>query len=296
MDNFKSLQLSDKALFEKYLTNISNKSYEYSFISLYLWRDLFNTKYSIIDDCLIIKKETDNGPIFMMPIGYNKFNLEELILKLKTLSNDRNIYLLGDIEDDFINDIKRYTNLPFKVFEDRNTFEYIYLTNDLINLYGKKYHQKKNNYNSFLNSYKYKITSIDSYKKINDCLKLLHKWHLTNTNNNISKELQIETKEIHYLLLNINYLNLYSIAIYIDDILVGFSVAEILKDTAIIHVERCDIYYKGIYAFINNEFIKKDLSQTIYINRQEDCGDLGLRKSKLSYKPLYLLKKSLIKI
>lgn len=292
MENFKNIKISDKDLFQKYLTNISNKSYEYSFASLYLWRDLCNTKYSIIDNCLIIKKETNKGTIFMMPIGYDKFNLEDLVLNLKSLTNDNGIYLLGDIENNFINVLKNYTNLPFKVFEDRDTFEYIYLTNDLINLTGKKYHQKKNHYNSFINSYKYEITSIDSDKKITDCLNLIDKWHFNK--NNLSKELQIEIKEINDLLHNLDYLGLYSIAIYVEDILVGFSVAEIIKDTAIIHVERCDTDYKGVYSFLNNEFIKKYLSNTIYINRQEDCGDLGLRKAKLSYKPLYLLKKSLI--
>lgn len=292
MDNFSKLTISDKDLFNKYLKNTKNKSYEYSFSTLYLWRDLCNTKYSIIDDCLIIKKETNDGTFFMMPIGYDKFNLEDLILKLKSLTNNDNIYLLGDIEDDFINDLKKYTNLSFKTFENRDNFEYIYLTNDLINLTGKKYHQKKNHYNSFINSYDYSITSIDSNKKINDCLNLLDKWH--SNKSNLCKELQIEIKEITDLLHNLNYLNLYSIAVYVDNILVGFSIGEILKDTAVIHIERCDTDYKGAYAFINNEFIKKDFSNTMYINRQEDCGCPGLRKSKLSYKPLYLLKKSLI--
>ena len=292
MENFKDLAISDKDLFNNFLKDYTNKSYEYSFTALYLWRDLCNTKYSIIDNCLIIKKETNDGPFFMMPLGYDKSKLEELILKLKSLSTDDNIYLLGDIEDSFISDLKNYTNLPFKIIENRNTFEYVYLTNDLLNLEGKKYHQKKNHYNSFINSYKYTITSIDSEEKIIDCLDLLSKWHKKRIN--LCKELLIETKEITDLLHNLSYLNLYSIAIYVENSLVGFSIGEILRDTAIIHIERCDINYKGVYSFINREFIKKDFSETKFINRQEDCGSTGLRKSKLSYNPLYLLKKSLI--
>lgn len=35
--------------------------------------------------------------------------------------------------------------------------------------------------------------------------------------------------------------------------LAGFSIGEILNDTAINSYERCDIKYKGIYAFINRE-------------------------------------------
>ena len=60
------------------------------------------------------------------------------------------------------------------------------------------------------------------------------------------------------------------------------------------YIERCDIKYKGIYSFINREFINKEFRSTKYINREEDCGYPGLRKSKLSYHPIYLLKKSLI--
>ena len=250
--------LSDKDLFNNYLRNFKNSSYEYSFAALYLWRDLCKTKYSIINDCLIIKKETPDGIFFMMPIGYN-------------------------IEDSFIYDLETFTDIPFKIVENRDTFEYIYLTNDLLKLEGKKYHQKKNHYNSFINSYNYTVTSIDNEEKINDCLELLSNWHL-----------QIETKEITDLLYNLNYLDLYSICVYVENSLVGFSIGEIFKDTAIIHIERCNINYKGVYSFINREFIKRYFSKTTYINRQEDCGCIGLRKSKLSYKPLYLLKKSLI--
>ena len=58
MENFKELTLNDKDLFTDYLKDFNNKSYEYSFTALYLWRDLCKTKYSIIDNCLIIKKKT----------------------------------------------------------------------------------------------------------------------------------------------------------------------------------------------------------------------------------------------
>ena len=118
MENFKELTLRDKDLFNNYLKDFNNTSYEYSFTSLYLWRDLCKTKYSIINNCLIIKKETNYGSFFMMPIGYNKATLQELILKLKKLPTNDSIYLLGDIEDNFIYDLKTLTNFHFKIIEN----------------------------------------------------------------------------------------------------------------------------------------------------------------------------------
>ena len=292
MENFKSINLEDKDLFEKYLCKIDNKSYEYSFVTLYLWKDFCKIEYSIINNCLILKKETQNGEFFMMPLGYEKDKLNNLIFTLKKLSTNNNIYLFGDIEDNFINDLQNYTDLSFKITQDRDNFEYIYSTDKLLNLSGEKYHKKKNHYNSFINSYNYTIKSINDEKSILDCLNLLKKWH--KNKNILCEELLCETKEITNLLYNLDFLNLKTIAVYVNNNLAGFSIGEILNDTAIIHIERCDIKYKGIYAFINREFINKEFRSTKYINREEDCGYPGLRKSKLSYHPIYLLKKSLI--
>lgn len=173
MEYFKTIDLNDRYLFEKYLCKINNKSYEYSFTTLYLWKDFCKVEYSIINNCLIIKKETQNGEFFMMPLGYEKDKLNNLIFTLKKLSTNNNIYLFGDIEDNFINDLQNYTDLSFKITQDRDNFEYIYSTDKLLNLSGEKYHKKKNHYNSYINSYNYTIKSINDEKSILDCLNLL---------------------------------------------------------------------------------------------------------------------------
>ncbi len=297
MENFKPLTLEDKELFDKYSKLINTKSYEYAFSSLYLWRNLCNIKYIVIDNCLIVQKnEEDKGQFFMMPYGYKKETLQSLVENLKSISTKNNgqIYLFGDIEGSFINDLKNYTNFTFQIIDDRDDFEYIYRTKDLINLSGKKYHSKKNYCNYFANHYKYDIKIIDCESIIKDCIQLLTYWHKEKTIN--TKELCIEITQIEDLLYKLNDLNLKSIGIYVDKKLAGFSIGEIINDTAIIHVERCDIKYKGIYPFINREFLKLSFSDTLFVNRQEDCGSLGLRKSKSSYAPCELLKKSFLVI
>ena len=293
MENFKLLTLEDKDLFKNYENIIDTKSYEYSFVSLYLWRNLSNTKFSIIDNCLVINKnEPSKGNFFMMPYGYKKENLQELIEKLKIICPTNNIYLLGDIEDTFINDLKKYTNLNYRIIEDRNDYEYIYNTKDLIDLQGKKYHSKKNQYNYFVKNYDYTISTVDSLKKIEDCIGLLKKWH--NDNYVCCEEMSIEISAIEDILLKLNELNLSSICIYVNNNLVGFSIGETFKNTAIIHVERCNKEYKGVYSFINREFLIRHFSSTTFVNREEDCGSTGLKKAKLSYHPVEVLRKSLI--
>jgi len=80
--------------------------------------------------------------------------------------------------------------------------------------------------------------------------------------------------------------------------IVGFSIAEKYANDnmANILVEKADTSYNGIYAFINREFLTREFKDTQFVNRQEDCGNEGLRKSKQSYNPIRMEEKYLLNI
>lgn len=286
------ISYEDKNLVNYYSNFINTLSYEYSFNSLYLWKDLCQTNIGTIYDTLVVQKyDEDNGFFFMMPYYKNIESLYKTLDYLKSNFTDSK-YLLGDIDNTYLNLLKnRYT---VEVLENKNSSEYIYRTTDLINLKGKKYHKKRNHYNNFINLYNYSFSPINSKKIINDCLLLLSDWK--NKKSISSKELLIEPSAIKNILYSLNDLSLNSIAVYVDDNLAGFSIGEIFKDSAIIHIEKCNTDYRGIYAFINNEFLKTCFKDTIYVNREEDCGHKGLQKSKKSYYPYKILNKYFIKL
>lgn len=309
MDIFNTLTLQDKETFNDYCYKSNFSSYEYTFASLYLWRNLSKTTFAIIDNTLIVKKSEEYyGDFFMIPYNYtpNKLNsIIELLLSYKKNNNNNSqsnflsnntheLYLFGDVENFFINDLKKYCAHKFEIVYTPEDYEYIYLTKDLINLSGKRYHAKKNLYNFFNKNYSFKISEINSPKIINDCLDLIKKWE--KSKNSLCTELKIEYDVIRDVLINFQKLDLKSITIYVNDTLAGFSIGEKYGDTAIIHIERCDISFKGIYSFLNRTFLDMYFSDTLYVNRQEDCGDLGLRKSKVSYHPIGYIKKCFIKI
>ncbi len=292
MLNLHPISYEDKNLINYYSKFISTHSYEYSFNSLYLWKDLCQTNVGTIYDTLIIQKyDEDRGFFFMMPYYKNIESLYKTLDYLKSNYKDFK-YLLGDIDDISLNLLKNHYDL--EILENKNSFEYIYLTTDLINLKGSKYHKKRNHYNNFINLYNYYFSPINNEKIITDCLILLSNWE--NKKCICSKELLIEPLAIKNILYSLDDLSLKSIAVYVDDNLAGFSIGEKFKDLAIIHIEKCDIAYRGIYAFINKEFLKANFRDTIYVNRQEDCGHEGLQKSKESYHPYKILNKYFVKI
>lgn len=297
--SFKCLTLEDKEIIEKYIDKSKLDSYEYLFSSLYMWRKLNNIKYAVLDDVLIIEKnEEGKGTFYAQFFGYKKDNLTSIIdelIKRNLEFTDRD-YLFGDVGDEFVDDLKKYTDFSIDIVEDIDDSEYIYNTQDLIELKGKKYHSKKNHVNSFLKTYSYDIKTINNENVKSDCMDLLHKWH-EEVAVTVDKEMLMEIDAIKDLFRELHFFDLNSIAIYVDGDLAGFAVGEKVNDRmALIHVERGEIAYKGIYAFLNKQFLVESFQDTEFVNRQEDTGNEGLRKAKKSYHPEKMIKKYLVKL
>lgn len=89
---------------------------------------------------------------------------------------------------------------------------------------------------------------------------------------------------------NIEAVGYLAAAIMIDGKIEALCVGgRINKNTITVHVEKANIAYRGLYQLINNEFCRHAAANVKYINREEDMGIPGLRKAKLSYKPVKLL-------
>lgn len=294
---FKKLELNDKELFYKYIYPYKFLSCEYSFTTLYIWKDACDVQYTIYKDALIIKKKDFEGNYhFMQPLGYKEENLQDILECLSKYKKENNMkYTFKDLEEDFIEKIKALQieekNMCIK--EDRDNFDYLYEADKLIKLSGKKLHGKKNHYNSFIKEYYYEVKEIQGEEIINDVIKLAERWYSENNDND--KMLYYETAAIKDIVTNMDLFNLKGIAIYVDNKVVAFSLGEKLNDKlAVIHIEKGDMNYRGIYSFINKTFIDMCFSDVKIINREQDLGIEGLRKAKLSYYPFKLEKKFIL--
>lgn len=294
MLNFKNLTLEDKTVFDKYLKPYKFNTSGYSFTNLFIWRKCYHIQYTIIDDVLIIKKMGFDGSCyFMQPIGYNLNNLNSIIEILCRYRDEFNLdYLFKEAETSFVNDLKSLYGDKFLIKEDRNNFDYIYKSDSLISLSGKKLHSKKNHYNNFIKNYEYE-TKIITDDLVNDTIKAARKWCLKE---NCKDHLIYELHGTEEILKNKSKLDFIGMLVYVNGKISAFTIGEkINEEMAIIHIEKADSDIRGLYNFINKKFVEMNFSDVPFINREQDLGIKGLRKAKLSYRPIKLEPKYTIK-
>ena len=289
----KKYQNSLKDLFLSLKDGIS----ELTFDSLIIHNGRFNHKISKIPNSqsyiIIGNDETDEKIKSFFSVledknglEQNKFFFEEILPQCFT--QHKFWKLMSESQ------YKKYQNIlndmNITVEFDRDNSDYIYNRIDLANLSGKAYHKKKNLVNSFKNNYEFTIQKIDS-SNIEDAKKVLNLW----------KEGR-DLKQTDYYqcidalddIKNENSV-LTGIIAYVENNPVAWSLGELLPDskTYLVHFEKGDNNYKGVYQFINNETAKNLPETVLYINREQDLGDEGLRQAKMTYRPCGFINKYL---
>ena len=281
---FRVIKESDKELFSKYIIN--NPCSSYNFITCYAWCNEDNLKICEQDGFLYIMWEGANKARMLFPKGNG--NLKDAINSCVKYLKSRNLkpYFAALSEDDVIK-MKDLFGDEFYFDYDRNNSDYIYECEKLINLSGKKLHSNKNNYNSFVKKYNF------TYRELTDadktaCKRLFDNWYtLKDENARLLKQSRAATYKI---IDNVGKFGLKGAVIEIDGEIAACSVGEeISPDTVLIHLEFANRDYNGIYAAINKMFAQNEWKDYKYINREEDMGDLGLRRAKESYQPYKLL-------
>ncbi|WP_242976680.1 DUF2156 domain-containing protein [Clostridium perfringens] len=258
---FKKITLKDKYLYYKYIDKNKFLSCEYSFATLFMWKEFNNIEYDILNNIFIIKKyDNNNGYFFMEPLGeiddsglINLINNLELIRK-----EEERKWLFGDVSIRFLNRLKGIYKEDLIFEEEKNNFDYVYDFNDLINLSGRKFRKKRNKYNQFIKNYNYKTEFFKSFldnKEKKECLEFLDKWYLENKQKD--DEFLAEINGTRNLINYLEELDLDLIKLYVDNKLIGISIGERFNDsTYIVHVEKCLKEFNGAYAFINNSLLK----------------------------------------
>lgn len=290
MLEFREIQISDKERITAALRASDFRGCEYSFANNMAWRRLADSKITFFKDFYIscAFDTSDRIPAFTFPSG--KGDLSELIAEMRkyTDSLGKPLKITG-LTESSLEWFKETYGESFSYSFDRDDSDYIYNSVDLIELAGKKYHGKRNHLARF-NELNYEYSSITE-KDFDDCITFSVLAYNEKSSQN-DHSFVAEQYAIHTFF---NYFEQFGLSggiIRINGKIAAFTIGEgINSDTFCVHIEKADTQYSGIYAGINNLFARSAASGYKYINREEDLGIEGLRKSKLSYRPAFLLDK-----
>ncbi len=271
----------------------------YTFATLYLWREVYRTEVARCGDALLIRGgDPETNLHYMYPAG-KSYDIRELIPIMREDASAMGAKLVIACAEKWqCDELKAAFPDEFSYEESRDEFDYIYLSENLINLRGKKFHAKRNHISRFMRNYPdWKYENIDADNAI-DCINAASGWlekALPEADDEEKAELCLENSAIALALKRRDELGIIGGLLRVDGKVVAMTLGEPINPRVFVtHFEKADTNYDGAYAMINNQFAANRLTDYEYINREEDLGIEGLRKAKLSYYPDILLDKYLV--
>lgn len=297
------ITIEDRPILEEYLNGYEYKTSGLSFSAQYMWREINRFSWDIVGDYMCISGishlELEDGiilPFLFPPLTktgeYDKESLRETIFKCKEhFDKHGQPFSLRLVPFHLVEIIKEAVpELSWK--DDRPNYDYIYLTQDLIDLKGRDFHGKKNHLNYFHKTFDYRYVKMTS-SMADDAMRFIDEFNKRKEVPASEMEmLKMEEEAMKDVFQNLEKVGYEAGAILIDNKIEALAIGGRLGNKMITeHVEKANVNFRGLYQAINNEFCKNTAAWAKYINREEDMGIPNLRKAKLSYRPVKLLEK-----
>ncbi len=285
---------------------------EYSMLYLKGW-DFFNYPSMEFSDC--------NDKIFIRFRPHDKYKEDvtdgKYIYLPPLTTSDKIAEAYGMIEDQCREDgdimyvmstPKEYVDILGDRYEyvfNEDYSEYLYAPSDLIDLRGKKYHSKRNHIANFVRKYKSGEGSDCVFRPYvhedrKGVLSLIDGWEESKDFDSeefdgmADDELSVIALALKFAVGREEY---FADVVECGGRIIGFSFGEITPSgVGITHIEKGDVNYDGVYPYLCNAFASAHFADVRYINRQEDMGLEGLRRSKRSYHPVAFCEKYAVKI
>lgn len=286
---FRPVELADRDLFENLFQRQQPVISEFTFANLYVWRKTYDFAIAGLGGGLAVRARDRAGNHFFLPpigVGDRLDAAENMLGLLAQEGYDPRICrvpksLAGELE-----------SAGFRVESDRDNYDYVYLSMNMIDLPGRKLHGKRNHIAQFRAEYSYE------YRRVTPdlapaCVQLQEGWCdirdcFIPENRGLAEEHEAVIEALDLL----EPLRLSAGAIVMDGKVAAFSVGgKLNNDTFVIHFEKATPAYPGLYQVINQEFTADVGRDYRYVNREQDLGDPGLRRAKESYYPHHLVEK-----
>lgn len=274
--DFSEITLKQRPELDAQFRELPDGMSELSFASLYLFRQAHRYRVARLQGDLVVIMGEDAEPFFILPFG---------LPPRETLDDLFNRY--GVAKCCTSSQAGQLAGMGYRVWEDRDNFDYLYRREDLVTLSGRRLHRKKNLVNLFLRNNDCTAKPLLP-EYAGDALKILETWRQ-------QQEAPGDYDAAREAIVEMEVLQLCGGIFYIGEEPAAYTLGEELARGRIwvTHFEKAVAreQYKGVYQHINQAFASVLPDKYGLINREQDLGDPGLRQAKESYKPAAFVKK-----
>lgn len=286
---FKPLSLHDRDVVHERLVRFQPVTSELTFTNLFIWHAVYQTQWSVYQNWLLFAGSFDGQPFVLPPVGPGPRKGAALAM-MEWQRNDQGIAepRIERADSALAKELEHETSV--RIVPARDQYDYVYRTRDMIDLSGNRYHGKRNHINAMQKKHTFRYDTMkDIY--VRQCMELVEKWcGIKRCEEDMN--LLGEWDAVGEMLANYDQLRVRGGVMLIEDRVAAFAFGELLNPTtAVVHIEKADPDIRELYTVINQQFSEHCLHDVEFINREQDLGQPGLRKAKMSYHPDHLVEK-----
>lgn len=283
MLDFRPVTLDDAPLLRRLLSG-EGRICDSTAGTVLMWRRYFDTRIAFAGETAVLRASYRGRNVFTRPFGPDPDGAVGAIIDFARENSLPAEF--GFLDEESAKHLAE--RFGAAVTQDADGADFLYPAENFIAYAGKHLREKRNHLYQFRREYPDAVfepigdanihevmTFFDSYCAENESDEAL-----AATENDICREV-LENRGSYGFL---------SLALRIDGVIRAFTAGEVAGDTLFVHIEKADRNTRGAYQAIASEFVKS-VPGISFVNREDDSGDPGLRKSKMSYRPCALLGK-----
>jgi hypothetical protein len=292
---FAPLDVTHRAVVEGLIAERQPEVSELNFSEIFAWHGVRQTQITQLGDSVCMLVSRHGRSCFYPPLGGTDHPavMRQLLTWLRERgqpNSDGFVYGLTEPEAK-----AAVESSGLVAMGDPDNADYVYRAVDLIRLAGHKYDGKRNHIRNFVRNYDFALEPIQ-LAELPEIREFQRRWCEARGCAH-DPSLQAENRAVQELLQHFGELDVHGATLRIDGQIQGFTLASRLnQETALVIVEKANPEFRGIYQSLNQMFAEKMLSGYTWINREQDAGDEGLRRAKLSYHPHHMVSKYKVKL
>ena len=295
IEGFRRPELSDAELISDYFHKYPTRSCDRTFANVYLWAKFYQVEFTQYKNTLLFR-DNSAGYGYAFPVGADEDVRKVIPDLIRDAQEAGKPFCLYGVTREHFEQIEQWFPGQFTCEYNRDEADYVYETEKLATLSGKKLHSKRNHINKFKQVYEgrweYEKLTED---QVEDCFQMAMRWRNENEceeDDEKNQEMCVTMNSLRLL----KELHLIGGVLKIDGEIVAFTIGEAVNDdTFVVHIEKAFAEVDGAYTMINQQFVEHELlGKYQYVNREDDVGMEGLRKAKMSYHPVFMIEKGYV--